>query len=1032
MAALQYLADLGAQVSAPWEAHGNVGLPRDRYVVTTDSKLQLQLLGGLAVYRDGERLRLPQSKKTRALLSYLVLTGRPQRRARLCSLLWDVADDPRAALRWSLSKVRPFVNDADNTRIVSEGDMVSFDATNAAIDIVDARAALGADLASVGTDKLIAVAETFRGELLEGLEMSDFDEFQAWCLAQREDARRLRSRLLGELVSRLRSEPARALPFARALVDIEPVDEQVRAQLVELLIGCNRMSEARSQCELGQRHLRELGVEPSGVLAAALNSEAPPTKPSPVRQSAPPALVDESVLVGRRPECALLERVLKDVAEGSTERVALISGEPGVGKTRLLVALLEKARERGAVVLDGRAFEAERGRPFGPWIDALRRAPALESGESANAHLAPLLLDDGRKAAERTQAQMFQAVSELVAAHARANSLAVLAIDDVQWIDEASAELLHYVVRNNRDLPVLIALTARAGEVFDNESLQRVLRSWRRERVMSELAVGPLSESDTEALVAAISPDANSRWVFERCAGNPLFALELARSGVRDDADLAPTLADVVRNRMDRLSVEAADVLRWLSIFGPSARVGQLEKVIALPLEKLMLALEMVERHALVSARGDTYAFSHDLVRHVVYGELSEPRRRLMHLQVAQRLLADSSDENAAEIAHHANLAGDAAMAAHACVRAGQRSLRLFAARDALALAKRGARHAGELSEPERTTIAIDLWDVRLAAQTPEDAEVVAAELEALSERATDAGCLTHARLGFHLLSYLRWEGGRSKDAIRHMLHAEQLTRGADGPHRVEALAEAARCLVRLDLDLGHAQALALEASATESRLGVERPEVPAAVGMLRSREGALDEALASLRESQQRARRQQDRLNEFFALEWMAMLILREGRWQDAEEVCQRLVSLGDRLREGSEGPYARALAAVTALGAGVPDSWATLTRATDELRLVDAKHRLAYVLALGATIELDRGETDRARAAAEEALAAFRLVNHRSDAVWARALCAQAALACGDAAAHSAHIEALREISLDDLAVYARTAALDVLQID
>jgi predicted ATPase/DNA-binding SARP family transcriptional activator len=999
----------------------------------TERTLELRLLGELSIHRDGDEVRLPPSKKTRALLAYLVQTGRPQRRARLCSLLWDVADDPRGALRWSLSKLRPLVDDAQTRRIVTEGDTVAFEPHGAAIDLVEARELLARGVDEIETETLHRLAGMFRGELLEGLDMSDFDDFQAWCIAARREARSLRAEVLRALVERL--EPVDALPHARALVELDPVDEQVRASLVRLLAAAGHRDEARQQCEAGQRQLRELGAEPTGALHAALHelengpaivSAAPATVPI---AAAEPVLVDDSPIIGRRAERARLSAVLARVTGDQVERIAFLSGEPGVGKTRLLVSLLDDIREAGGTILEGRAYEAERGRPFGPWIDALRPL-----ADSAGVRLAPLFAPEMRPDRDQARTQLFGAVTGLLTETARTAPVVAIAIDDVQWIDEASAELLHYVARTLRGDRLLIALTARDGELVDNEPMQRVLRSLRRERLLDELDVGPLGRADTEALVRAVAPSADGAEVFEQCAGNPLFALELARSGRSGARELPPTLTEVVRERVERLSSESADVLHWAAVFGPLARIDHLAAVTALSADELMSALELLERHALLRADGDGYRLSHDLVRQVVYNELSEPRRRLMHRQIAQLLYAggDADETTAADVAHHANLAGDAAMAARACVAAGRRSLKLFAKRDALALARRGARYAAELPEPDRTAVSIDLWDVRLAAEVPAERDQVCAELEELAERAIDGGQLEHARLGFHLLSYLRWDAGRNLDAFRHMLHAEQLTRGAEGPARIDALAEAARCLLKLDRDLGHAEALMLEARALSNRLGIDRSTYADAVGLLCSYQGKLDDAQARFREAQQLARREQDRLGEFQSLEHLVMLALRRDQVDEARLLTDRLLILGDKLREGSEAPTARVLAALTAHAAGDADARQRLDESLAQLRAIDAKQRLSYALLAAAKIDLARGDHTPARAAAEEALELVTLLRLRSDIAWAHAMLALAADARGDDADRDAHIDALRTSDVQGMAAYAREAAGSVLEID
>jgi len=147
--------------------------------------LEIRLVGDVSVRRGGVALALPASKKTRALLGYLAVTGRPQRRDRLCALLWDGPDDPRAALRWSLTKLRPVLDEADVARLVADRDHVELVAHGAAIDVATIRAAVpgGAPgaIARATTAELAAAAPLIRGDLLEGLDLRDCYRWDEWC-----------------------------------------------------------------------------------------------------------------------------------------------------------------------------------------------------------------------------------------------------------------------------------------------------------------------------------------------------------------------------------------------------------------------------------------------------------------------------------------------------------------------------------------------------------------------------------------------------------------------------------------------------------------------------------------------------------------------------------------------------------------------------------------------------------------------------------------------------------------------------------
>lgn len=191
--------------------------------------ITLRLAGPMELLRGAERVLLPKSRKTRALLGYLALTDRGHSRERLCELFWDIPDDPRAALRWSLAKLRRLVDEPDRARIVSEGDTVRFDCEGMAVDVLEARRCVAEGLSRTDTAALERLAWSFRGDLLEGLDLTDQQDFYVWCVAEREATRRLHARLLHELVDRLADDPQRALPFARTLVQITGHDAQAQS-----------------------------------------------------------------------------------------------------------------------------------------------------------------------------------------------------------------------------------------------------------------------------------------------------------------------------------------------------------------------------------------------------------------------------------------------------------------------------------------------------------------------------------------------------------------------------------------------------------------------------------------------------------------------------------------------------------------------------------------------------------------------------------------------------------------------------------
>jgi TolB-like protein len=254
----------------------------------------MKVLGDIKIIRDGAAASLPPSRKTRALLGYLALSRRSHRREELCDLFWEVPDDPRGSLRWSLSKIRPLVDEPALPRLAADRQHVELRTGDLTIDFFAAQACLSAD--DPGIDDLASAAALFRGPLLADVDLPEQGEFHSWLLGQREDARQLHAKTLRILTERLgATAPEEALGHARELVRIEPLDEAAWVQLIAILADTGRGTEARQQYEAGQRAMREVGGGSGAMLQAwrtvqaaastrparpALASRAGPTQPA--------------------------------------------------------------------------------------------------------------------------------------------------------------------------------------------------------------------------------------------------------------------------------------------------------------------------------------------------------------------------------------------------------------------------------------------------------------------------------------------------------------------------------------------------------------------------------------------------------------------------------------------------------------------------------------------------------------------------------------------------------------------------------
>ena len=253
--------------------------------------LEFRVLGELEVVRDGAPVALPPSRKTRALMAYLALTPHKHRRERLCEMFWDVPDDPRGALRWSLSKIRPLVDDPLHPRLFADRQTVELRTEALDVDFFAAQAGASAEAAS--TDDLTRAASFFRGALLADLDLTANSEFHTWLLALREDARKLQSRILRALTEKLAAAPHAALSFARELVRVDPYDETAWALLIANLASAGRIGEVRRQYEAGQRALREFGGGSGALLRAWRAAQGPSTFSSDCGMDGPEPVPDE-------------------------------------------------------------------------------------------------------------------------------------------------------------------------------------------------------------------------------------------------------------------------------------------------------------------------------------------------------------------------------------------------------------------------------------------------------------------------------------------------------------------------------------------------------------------------------------------------------------------------------------------------------------------------------------------------------------------------------------------------------------------
>ena len=946
------------------------------------------------------------------------------------------------------------------------------------LDVAEFEAAVnGAEQATDLQDKqanLQRAIVLYSGELLR-----DCDD--EWIVPERERLQRLWVRALGQLVAVLeeqRDYPA-AIACARQLLTVDELNESTYITLMRLHVANGDRANALQVYHQCMTLLREeLGVEPSvstrqfyeeilleediprSSLPQNANQEyasknARKTGRSPTPQTSAPSLTP---LVGREAEWEVIRHWLTPLFQqkGQTVRpfergtvngaeMLLLTGESGIGKTRLLEELRFAAQADGIGVLWGSSFAAEMMRPFGIWIDALREAE-IPTDLELSPELGCLLPELGQPAKAPTDlGRLFDAVVHLLSQWSDRQPLLVL-LDDIQWMDEASAALLHYAIRLLRPFPALFAGSARVGELDANAAIARVVRALQREQWLRTLEVRPLDRPQTSALIrnsqalpkAKLSQEIANR-VFVDSGGNPLFALEIARSLAQDRPVGNSNLEGLIGDRLQQLEMAAREFLPWAAVLGRSFNPTAVAQIVAFPTVELLTAIEQLEQQGLIrpgaSAKdGLGYDFAHDIVRQVMYERLSPPRRQLMHLKIARGMQKhlEKDDSVAGEVAYHAGLGGDRPLAASAALIASERCLKLFAYREALELAQLGLQHCLPLEPAVRLPLQAKLLGVCAIAGESNDAGLEEAIRRAIDE-AESLGLKEAEASAYESLVMLQFERDNFAGVQKYSLQAAEKSRFASPATTARMLAYSGSCLAEIGRNVGRGEALLFEAQTLAERVGLELCDIVSGFGAIHRHRGRYDEARSQLQRALQMVRGERDRWREFSYLSYLAMTELEAGEPQTAISYCEEMAEVARQMEgEGSEGAIAAALRALAAYQLQLPEAEEELEAAIARLHQLDAKRIQAYVLIGAGEVDLQGDRVELAVGRAQAALERAQVVNHPSEIAISGALLVRGLLAMGEEVRAVERFKSLENIlDYHDLNLPAQRAIAKVTQL-
>src|SRR5688500_1236763 len=428
-------------------------------------------------------------------------------------------------------------------------------------------------------------------------------------------------------------------------------------------------------------------------------------------------------LVGRDLEVGAVRAVIERARAGSGQ-VALIVGEAGVGKSRLLRAMMDEARGQGFLLMRGQSFEADSSIPYAPVLDLVRlfaesASPALVAHVLAPAapelvalfpELRPLLPDVVPAEVSDPDAdkrRLYHAVARTITALAHTQPV-FIALEDVHWSDDATLDLFFHLARSHASHPVAFALTRRPDE--GTPRLNRLVTELERSRLLTELPVRTLGRDDVRAMLAAIFPGANLGDEFidllhGLTEGNPFFVEETLKALIVA-GDLAPrdggwraqslarvrvprTAAEAVRRRLATLTVPARALASTAAVAGRRFDFALLQALTDSD-ERTLLALvkELIAAQLVVEESAERFAFRHALTREAIYADLLARERLALHRDVAaalERTHEGQLDAVVEALAYHAWEAAEWERAARFSARAGQHALSLSAPREAVA-----------------------------------------------------------------------------------------------------------------------------------------------------------------------------------------------------------------------------------------------------------------------------------------------------------------------------------------------------------
>jgi DNA-binding SARP family transcriptional activator len=680
--------------------------------------IALTLLGPPSVaFADGRQVMPSPGAKELGLLAFLVLEGGSHNREELASLLWGESPEveARASLRQAVKHLRDRV-----------GDLLESDRTRLALsqpvdcDVHRFREAIRQDPPRAATFDI--------SRFFAGFSVRHAPRFEEWIAETRRVLLRQYEQVLGELARRALAHGRwrEAMDLGDRWLACDPLsDEAARLSVEARYLSGDRGAALTRFRQYSATLQQETGCEPSRSLLALVRrveadvSAAPP-RPVITDEWPTQAPTFETGLIGRETDWSALARAWKAVRAG-TGRVVVVEGEPGMGKSRLVEEFLRWVGAEGGMGLRGRGVDAKGGFPYASTVEILRQAldaPGLAGAApewlSEVARLLPELrqrfpaLPEVAASNDSTEvSRLYEGVAQVLL-NLAAESPVLAVLEDLQWFDPDSCNLVRYLIRRMEGAPVLWIVTVTRGELEGEAPSARLLRVLRARTNVQVLSLAPLTEAQVEQMIAEMGPASApavthglAGKVHTATSGNPFYVIEFLKTmfsrGLlsldgpggawllgadlgREEFELpmSQNIQDVIAERVGRLPERLRDVLVTIAVSGTGCQTRVLSHVHGISrLFAASLGDALVDRR-LVVEEGGVYRCAHRIIEQAVRDGVTQSRRRELHWILAdalERATAPQEAGRAGEIARHADLGGEPALAYRQALLASEEAI---------------------------------------------------------------------------------------------------------------------------------------------------------------------------------------------------------------------------------------------------------------------------------------------------------------------------------------------------------------------